>query len=113
MHEYSIVRGIVDIAEKEVNSRGATTVDEIELEIGELSGVEISALEFIWDIAVKDSVLERSNKLINRPAGLAKCIDCEFEFNTSSHFNECPSCQSLATGLIGGKELTVISITIN
>lgn len=113
MHEYSIVRGIVDIAEKETANQNGTVVESIELEIGELSGVEMSALNFIWEVAVKDSVLEHSEKDIIRTKGKARCMECQTEFSTTDHFNNCPSCDSFATGIIGGKELKVISITIH
>lgn len=53
MHELSIVMGIIDIAEKEAKMAGVSIVEEIELEIGLLSGVEMEALEFAWNHAIK------------------------------------------------------------
>ena len=65
MHELSIALGIVKIAEDEASKAKANKVTKIELEIGVLSGVEIDSLNFIWESAVKDSILEFSEKQIS------------------------------------------------
>ena len=68
MHELSIVMGIIKIAEVEAEKAGAKNVDLIELEIGNLAGVEIEALDFAWTEAVKHTILEnakRKSDLIN------------------------------------------------
>ena len=64
MHELSIALGIVKIAEDETKKANAKKVTKIELEIGELSGVEIESLNFVWQSAIKDSVLEFCEKEI-------------------------------------------------
>ena len=40
MHELSIVMSIIDIAEQQAKKANAVWVDEIELDIGELSGMQ-------------------------------------------------------------------------
>ncbi|MEZ4907084.1 MAG: hydrogenase maturation nickel metallochaperone HypA [Saprospiraceae bacterium] len=64
MHELSIALGIVDLAESEAKKAGGTTIESIELEIGELSGVEIDALEFAWSSATANTMLEKATKTI-------------------------------------------------
>ena len=49
MHELSIARSIVELVEEQADNRGASVVEELELEIGHLSGVEIQTLEFALD----------------------------------------------------------------
>lgn len=46
MHELSIVMSILDIAQKQANMAQAKVVEEIELEIGELSGIEKMSFDF-------------------------------------------------------------------
>ena len=53
MHELSIARSIVELVEEQADNRGASVVEELELEIGHLSGVEIQTLEFALDSAIK------------------------------------------------------------
>lgn len=59
MHELSIARSIVELVEEQADNRGASVVEELELEIGRLSGVEIQTLAFALDSAIKGSKLEK------------------------------------------------------
>ena len=63
MHELSIARSIVELVEEQADNRGASVVEELELEIGHLSGVEIQTLEFALDSAIKGSKLEKARQL--------------------------------------------------
>ena len=62
MHELSIARSIVELVEEQADNRGASVVEELELEIGHLSGVEIQTLEFALDSAIKGSKLEKAQE---------------------------------------------------
>lgn len=112
MHELSIALSIVDIAEEEVKKANASKVEKIELDIGNLSGVEIDALEFIWQEAVRSSVLENSERRINRIRGKAKCMECAEEFEMEQLFDACPKCNQYFNEIIQGKELKVRSLTL-
>ena len=58
MHELSIATSILKTAENEVEKIKGKNVAEIFLEIGEISGVEIPSLEFVWEQCMKNSVLD-------------------------------------------------------
>jgi len=112
MHELSIAMGIVKIAEDETAKVEEKTVVKIELEIGELAGVEIDALNFVWNSAVKDSVLENAEKEITIIKGVAICADCNTEFYLENIYDSCPKCNSNFKGIIQGKELRVKSLEV-
>ena len=112
MHEYSITLSIVDIAEKEVKKHHATQVETIELDIGRLSGIEPMALEFAWDLAVPDTVLEKAQRKINYIKGKAVCADCGQEYEMEYIYDECPNCHSYLKEFLSGKELIVKSLTL-
>ncbi len=107
MHELSIALGIVKIAENETAKANAKKVTKIELEIGVLAGVELESLNFIWESAIKDSVLEFAKKDITIIKGLGKCIDCDTEFDMEFIYDTCPNCKSNFKGILKGKELRV------
>ena len=65
MHELSVAIGIANIAEKETQKANKTKVELIELEIGSLSGVALDSLEYVWNVAVKGTVLEGAEKKID------------------------------------------------
>lgn len=112
MHEYSITLSILDIAEREVKKHHAERVEIIELDIGRLSGIEPMALEFAWDLAVPDTVLEKAERKINYIKGKAVCAECRQEFELENIYDECPNCHSYLKEFIGGKELLVKSLTL-
>ena len=45
MHEYSIVRALLDRVDREARARQATAVHRLQVRISELSGVEVELLE--------------------------------------------------------------------
>lgn len=112
MHEMSITLGIVKIAEEEVNKRGAKFVSEIVLEIGELSGIELDSLEFVWPAAVKETVLENAKRVIDYKEGKGNCIDCDTVFKVHSLSDECPKCGSYFKSIVQGKEMRVVTLTL-
>ena len=112
MHELSIALSIIDIAEKEVKKNAASEVIEIELEIGKLSGIEPYALDFAWDQAIVNTVLEKAERKTQYVEARAVCQDCSHEFDIENIYDECPACKSYMKELKSGKELRVKSLTV-
>ncbi|MFZ1530273.1 MAG: hydrogenase maturation nickel metallochaperone HypA [Ferruginibacter sp.] len=113
MHELSIVMSIIEIAEKQARENNATVVEEIEIDIGELSTVEMSSFDFAWQQAVKDTMLEHSERKINSICGEAVCGDCGNHFSVAHYYDPCPVCKSNLTAIQKGKELRVKSLIVN
>ena len=67
---------IVETCTEEARKAGGSLVSSVELEIGKLSGVIPEALEFSWDVAIKDSLLENASLKINEISAKARCLDC-------------------------------------
>jgi hydrogenase nickel incorporation protein HypA/HybF len=113
MHELSVVMGIIQIAEQQVYAANATVIDEIELDIGTLSGIEMDALDFAWKQAVKQTILQNTVKKINRITALAKCLDCDTEFVIEKYYDACPVCGEHLIEIIRGKELRVKTLLVS
>jgi hydrogenase nickel incorporation protein HypA/HybF len=112
MHEFSIAVSIVEIASENARRENASVVKEIEIEVGELSGVVIEALEFCMDAAVKDSIMEGAKWNILRVSGRARCRACSHEYAISELYSVCPECGSPAPEIIQGRELRVKSLLV-
>lgn len=112
MHEMSIAMNIIELTEEEVTKAGAEKVESVELEVGELSGIVIEALEFALDEAVKDTLLENAKVTITLKNAKAKCIKCNKEFRTNDFFTPCPGCNSIESEIIQGKELKIKSLVV-
>ncbi|MDO9261309.1 MAG: hydrogenase maturation nickel metallochaperone HypA [Flavobacteriaceae bacterium] len=112
MHELSIALGIVKIAEAETKKVNAVRVESIELEIGTLAGIEFEALDFVWEVAVRGTVLETAHKQINIIQAKAKCFDCDTIFHIDKYYDSCPNCASVLKSVLQGKELRVKSLEV-
>ncbi len=113
MHELSIVMSIIEIAAQQALAADALVIEEIELDIGTLSGLEMDALEFAWSQAVKDTMLEQAVRKINRIDAIAMCMDCDATFAIEKYDDACPVCGQHLLSIIQGKELRVKSLVIS
>ena len=112
MHELSIVMGIIGIAEKELAKAGAAAVEEIELDIGTLSTVDMDAFDFAWNQGVKDTPLAHSLKTVHLIQGEARCMDCDIRFPVQEVYDPCPVCGGHLLEIVRGKELRVKSLVV-
>lgn len=113
MHELSIVQNILEIADQEVKKAKAGKVDNIDLVIGMLSGIEMDAFLFAWDACVPNTILATAQRNINRVSAKAKCLVCNYIFETDDYFAQCPECGDYLTELIQGKELQIKSLVVS
>ena len=112
MHELSIVMSILDIAQRETAKAGASVVEEIELDIGELSTIEMEAFSFAWNQAVRNTILEHAQLKVNRIGGQARCLTCCIEYSIHDVFEACPVCGDHLVEIVSGKELRVRSLLV-
>ncbi len=113
MHELSIALGIVKIAEEECEKVKGNRVDNIELEIGQLSGIELESLKFVWPMATNDTKLDGGAYSVDYIRGKARCLECDESFEIDTLFASCPSCNSYFKDIIAGKELRVKALEIS
>ncbi|MBT8220408.1 MAG: hydrogenase maturation nickel metallochaperone HypA [Bacteroidia bacterium] len=113
MHELSIVQNILEIANNEVKKVNAHKVDQIDLQIGYLAGVEMDALLFAWNACVPETVLANAERIIHLVPAKAKCTNCKAEFETEDYFAQCPDCNEYLTELIQGKELKIKQLVVS
>lgn len=107
MHELSIALGIVKIAEEETKKAGKAKVETIALEIGSLSGVELDSLHYVWETAVKDSVLAHADLKIDYKKARAQCLECNTFYDLENAYDSCPECKSFFKNILQGKELKI------
>jgi len=112
MHELSIVMSIVDQVHEEVVKNNATEVKRIELDIGNLAGIEWDSFNFAWEPAIKNTVLHNAERVVNQIKAIAKCVECSHEFEKQEPYDACPKCGNYLHHLKSGKELKIKSLLI-
>ncbi|WP_224484450.1 hydrogenase maturation nickel metallochaperone HypA/HybF [Robertkochia aurantiaca] len=112
MHELSVAMGIVRIAEAELRNSGAGKIDKIELQIGTLAGIEFEALDFVWPMAVRNTVLEGAERELEIITACGKCLECDHEYEMQKLYDPCPLCRSNLRGIIRGRELRVKALEV-
>ncbi len=104
---------ILDIVEENASKNNAVAVHEIELDVGELAGIEFDALGFAFENAEKTKMLKDVKFTVNRITPVARCSNCTHEFDTSAYYSECPRCGSVKTTIVKGNELKVRSFKMD
>jgi hydrogenase nickel incorporation protein HypA/HybF len=110
MHEFSIIFNIVDIAIGSANQNGLATVSCVEIEVGQASGIEPSAMEFAWESARKDTILENARLVMHFIPLCLQCRTCGMQYEPEEMYSPCPACGDINARIISGKELRVVAI---
>ena len=106
MHEAALAESIIKIALDVAAENNSKKISAVGLKLGDMSGVEIEALNFSFNILTKKTIAEGAELKINRVPISAKCNKCGKVF-TISHYNFfCPECDGILI-LQTGRELLV------
>ncbi|MBN1117684.1 MAG: hydrogenase maturation nickel metallochaperone HypA [Bacteroidales bacterium] len=107
MHEFSLASEIIDIVLDSLRNAGKKQVNRIELDIGELSGVEVPALDMALKSLMNHPALKNAKIIRHRIKGKAICLTCKNEFELNDFFSVCPHCQGIYKDIISGREFNV------
>jgi hydrogenase nickel incorporation protein HypA/HybF len=107
MHEVALAREIINIAQKTAESSGLIEISKVEIEVGELLGVQTEALDFALKSIIGTSPFKKTSFEFVPVKGKAVCSDCGQEFETSTFYEMCPKCQNYHIQVTGGNGLRV------
>jgi hydrogenase nickel incorporation protein HypA/HybF len=113
MHEMSICEGIVQTLEEAAKTQNFSRVRTVWLEIGDLAGVEIPALEFGWEVVSRHSLAEGSKLEIIRIPAQAYCLGCAQTVPVKQRFDACPECGSYHLQVVAGEELRIKELEVD
>ena len=113
MHEMSLCEGILQIIESEAKKQHFSKVKRVILEVGTLSGVEISALEFAFDVVMKGSVAEQARLEIIALEAQAWCMQCAEIVSIKQRYDACPHCGSYQLQVSRGDEMKIKELEVD
>jgi len=112
MHELAILEGMIQGIQEEAQARGFSRVLQVRLEVGRLSGAEVAALRFGFDVAAQDTVVEGAELEIIEIPGSGLCHACGAEVEIQARFDLCPACGDGFVTVTGGTELCIKDIDV-
>ncbi|MCB1438584.1 MAG: hydrogenase maturation nickel metallochaperone HypA [Nitratireductor sp.] len=113
MHEMAICESIRSALEEQAQVQDFSTVDVVRLEIGPLSGVEIEALKFGFDVVMRGSLAEKARLEIIETEAKAWCMMCAETVPIAQRFDPCPKCNSHQLQVTAGDEMRIKELEVN
>ncbi len=113
MHEMSVIAGVLQIAEEQALAAGARVVNTIEMEIGQLAGVETESLRFCFQVARRGTMAEEAELVIRHVPGVGRCPGCRKEEPMDYWTAVCSECGQAVLEVVRGRELKVKSINVD
>jgi hydrogenase nickel incorporation protein HypA/HybF len=109
MHEYAIACGMAAVVEDAAAGRRVTAV---QVRVGALRQVSLTALRFAWQAATTDTTLEGAELEVEQVAAAARCLDCGAQTAQERFPLVCGACGSLGVEVVAGEELLVESVEV-
>ena len=112
MHELALTEGILNIVSSEQKKNRFSRVLEIDLRIGEYSGVIPSCIEEFFPFVAKDTAAEGAKLVMRTVEASFECFDCGFQGQLEKHSACCPKCGGTAIRMITGREFYVENLIV-
>jgi len=112
MHEMAVTQSILDIAIRHAQQAGAKHIRQINLVIGEMSGVVDDAVQLYFDFLSQETLAAGARLAFERRPAVYRCRACETSFNPPGYEWTCPSCGALDFDIVSGREFRVESIEV-
>ena len=109
MHEASLIRRVIEIAEEQARQVGASRITLIKVRIGEFRGVVGAALEFAFDVLRRGTMAEDARLEVETIPLRMRCERCgEYECPPDRLSFFCPKC-SPESGDEAGYRIAIVS----
>ena len=113
MHELGIATSILETVAKEAARHPESRITRVGVRVGELSGVDVDALQFGFECIVKDTEWEGLVLAVESIPRAQRCPKCATEFRMADFDPQCPQCGEFATQCISGEELNIAYMEVD
>lgn len=110
MHEYSLARSILETIFTIRNQRQLGPIQQVEIELGEFSGVEPLQLQSAYVELSPEILGYRSEMRIQTVPLRGQCPHCKHQFLIKDFRFECPTCSYSDVQIVSGEELRILSV---
>jgi hydrogenase nickel incorporation protein HypA/HybF len=113
MHELGIASSIVESVEKESLRHPGVTITKVGVKVGDLSGVDVDALQFGFECIVKGTKWEQLLLEVESITRLQRCPQCGNQFRMADFDPRCQRCGQFATQCVSGDELDIAYMEVD
>lgn len=113
MHEMALCESIRNTLEEQSRLHSFTKVARVCLEVGPLSGVEVDALRFGFDVVMRGSLAEGARLDIIECPAEAWCMACSHTVPIKARFDACARCGSHQLQVTAGEELRIKELEVD
>lgn len=110
MHELGLVKQIVKTVDSFMLEEGLTELEQINLNIGEMTDVVPKFIEEAWLAVREQTQFPQATMQVNVIRGEAKCQSCGHTDFVKNFGYECPKCKSSDLKITAGREFEIKEI---
>ncbi len=110
MHELSIATEMIKQVEDTRIKEKSERVLAVTAHIGELSGIDGSALEMAFQFAAEDTGVQGAELIIKAIPVTVSCLDCSKTSNPTLPFLVCGACGSTNVKIESGRDLIIKTV---
>jgi hydrogenase nickel incorporation protein HypA/HybF len=112
MHEAAITESILNMALDKAGEANAARVTNINLVVGELSGIVGECVQFYFDFLSKDTIASGATLTIETVPTKVRCHRCDAVFSPVNGDWSCPECRETGIDIVSGRECYMESIEV-
>lgn len=92
MHEWGLIRRLLELVEEEARVRRLTRVSRVRVETGLLNDAERAALQLNFQSAAQGTIVQDAQLIIDECPARVLCPHCLNEVLITQHDQDCPLC---------------------
>lgn len=112
MHELALAESILDAVSRELEAYPGATPVRVGVKIGVMAAVDVDALRFCFEIALRGSKWPQLKLDAEVVSGEAHCLACDHRMRTDTTVLDCERCGSTQTVMHGSDELDLTCLEV-
>ena len=112
MHELPVTMSILCIVLEQAKAAQASKITQINLTIGELSGIVPDYIQLQFEFLSKDTIAAGASLSIHQPPTELRCRNCAAVFSPDGRDWACPNCSEEKIEIVSGRECYVDSMEV-
>ena len=113
MHEMGVTQGVLDAVIEASAAAGATRVNVVRLNVGELTALVPDSMQFAWECLTPGTLAEGAVLEIAETPGRSLCLTCSTEFEHDRYDRRCTACGAATTEVVSGDDLLIDTVDVD